>query len=245
MTRLIVSVRNTEEAHAAWQGGADLLDIKEPKRGSLGRPDWVQVEAILRRLPHEVPVSLAWGELADEASQVTVPSDRLRFVKLGLAGTDRVPDWRERWWRFRDALSTEISIVAVVYAEESAVGAPTAEHVLQLAKDGGAAGVLVDTCDKERGSLFQQWSPQRIQEFIASVHQAGLFVAIAGSLTVETLPLALEMSPDFVAVRGAVCQGSREAALEHRKVREVKSLFRGRVERSSDSTSSEENRLMV
>ena len=39
MTKLLVSVRCAEEATAALAGGADIIDVKEPRRGSLGRAD--------------------------------------------------------------------------------------------------------------------------------------------------------------------------------------------------------------
>ena len=34
MTGLLISVRDAEEARAALAGGAGLVDIKEPRRGS-------------------------------------------------------------------------------------------------------------------------------------------------------------------------------------------------------------------
>ena len=34
---LLVSVRSRQEAAAALAGGADIIDIKEPSQGSLGR----------------------------------------------------------------------------------------------------------------------------------------------------------------------------------------------------------------
>ena len=37
--RLLVSVRNAEEAESALQGGADILDAKEPANGALGKVD--------------------------------------------------------------------------------------------------------------------------------------------------------------------------------------------------------------
>ena len=39
MMDLLVSVRSAEEAASALEGGAALIDIKEPVRGSLGRAD--------------------------------------------------------------------------------------------------------------------------------------------------------------------------------------------------------------
>ena len=37
--RLLVSVRNASEARAAINGGADVIDIKEPDHGPLGMAD--------------------------------------------------------------------------------------------------------------------------------------------------------------------------------------------------------------
>ena len=36
MTGLLVSVRDAAEAEAALRGGATLIDVKEPRHGSLG-----------------------------------------------------------------------------------------------------------------------------------------------------------------------------------------------------------------
>ncbi|MBY0228781.1 MAG: (5-formylfuran-3-yl)methyl phosphate synthase, partial [Gemmataceae bacterium] len=37
MPGLIVSVRSADEARIALENGADLIDVKEPSRGALGR----------------------------------------------------------------------------------------------------------------------------------------------------------------------------------------------------------------
>ena len=37
--RLLVSVRSADEVAAAMAGGADIIDAKEPARGSLGAVD--------------------------------------------------------------------------------------------------------------------------------------------------------------------------------------------------------------
>src|SRR5207244_7336185 len=46
MTGLLVSVRSAAEAETALAGGADVVDVKEPRRGALGPADpsvWKQV----------------------------------------------------------------------------------------------------------------------------------------------------------------------------------------------------------
>lgn len=112
MTQLLVSVRNATEAIAATRGGADIIDVKEPLRGSLGcaAPDTIrEIAHALRRITGSaVPLSLALGELTEwecspTCSQVefqtcqnqlndlcaSILSSFPRFLKLGLAGTRR------------------------------------------------------------------------------------------------------------------------------------------------------------
>src|SRR5262249_6225382 len=48
MPRLLVSVRDVREAEAALAGGADLIDIKEPAHGPLGRADDAVIEFIVQ-----------------------------------------------------------------------------------------------------------------------------------------------------------------------------------------------------
>src|SRR2546430_1416012 len=54
---LLVSVRSVDEALAALEGGADLIDAKEPSRGSLGQADLDVLEAIVSKVGRRTPVS--------------------------------------------------------------------------------------------------------------------------------------------------------------------------------------------
>src|SRR5262245_59925297 len=85
--RLLVSVRSAAEAEAALAGGASLIDVKEPGRGSLGRPDNEIVAAVLRCVAGRRPVSAALGELMDRPALFQLPG--LSYAKWGLAGCAR------------------------------------------------------------------------------------------------------------------------------------------------------------
>src|SRR5438094_1907571 len=66
--RLLVSVADPSEARAALEGGADVIDAKQPRRGALGpvRPD---VLAAIRQVVGAArPVSAALGDARDEAA---------------------------------------------------------------------------------------------------------------------------------------------------------------------------------
>ena len=92
-TQLLVSVRNPTEAAAALAGGADLIDIKEPVRGSLGRADDAVIAAVVRCLAGRRPVSAALGELSAAAVVRALPG--LRYVKCGLAGCGAGGAWEQ------------------------------------------------------------------------------------------------------------------------------------------------------
>ena len=64
MSGLLISVRDAEEAHVALSTGVNLIDIKEPSRGSLGRADWAVVTETVRQVAGRVPVSVAMGDWA-------------------------------------------------------------------------------------------------------------------------------------------------------------------------------------
>ena len=63
MMRLLVSVRDADEAKVALAAGVDLIDVKEPLRGALGAADAEQIAAVVREVNGRVPVSAALGEL--------------------------------------------------------------------------------------------------------------------------------------------------------------------------------------
>jgi (5-formylfuran-3-yl)methyl phosphate synthase len=220
MTRLLVSVRSLDEAQDAFAAGAHLIDLKEPSGGSLGRvPDDVAL-AVSRRLGKRRTLSMALGELADltEADERAVP-EGIAYAKLGLAGCAARDDWPARWRRALHGLPTACGAVAVAYADWKRVSAPSPDCVLREAVSFGCRALLVDTCDKAAGNIFDHWPIRDVARFVDRVRGQHLLTVLAGSLTVETAPAALSCLPDYLAVRGAVCDGGRQSVLVRAKVR--------------------------
>ena len=68
-TGLLVSVRSAAEALVAMAGGADLIDVKEPSRGSLGAVDPEVLSEICDAVGGRLPISAALGELAESVDE--------------------------------------------------------------------------------------------------------------------------------------------------------------------------------
>ena len=209
-TGLLVSVRSAEEAQAALAGGANLIDVKEPAHGSLGAASPAVWREVAAAVAGAVPLSAASGELGDEnRPDPGLLGPEYQFAKLGLAGCAKLADWPNRWAAALDCLPQTTARVAVAYADWRAAESPEPLAILEHARSLGCRALLVDTFDKSRGDLFCHLSARELQRLMAAAREAGLFVVLAGSLSTESLPQAIQLLHDLVAVRGAVCRDSR------------------------------------
>lgn len=228
MTKLLVSVRDVAEAEIAFSAGADLIDIKEPRHGSLGAADAQTTQAICARFSGRALLSAALGELlAERSGNSAVPVDGLRFAKLGLAGCGKLSDWPERWRVGLAGWPSSIRPVAVIYADAHAES-PSEQEVVAVGQRLGCAAALVDTFDKSQGGLFAHWSLERVAAFIEQCRAHGLISVVAGSLSLETIRDVLPLRPDYVAVRGAACEGPRTSTVSAARIAELVELVRRR-----------------
>src|SRR5204862_496021 len=105
MTGLLVSVRSAAEAKTALAGGADIIDVKEPRRGALGPADRIVWKEILEIVDGRVPVSAALGELhSDSISEYAARAAGFAFAKIGLSDWRRHHDSPTKWSEIHLAL---------------------------------------------------------------------------------------------------------------------------------------------
>jgi uncharacterized protein (UPF0264 family) len=235
MSQLLVSVRSSEEAVAALEGGAALIDIKEPSRGALGRADDAVIRAVAAIVGTRRPVSAALGELADGARPF--PEANLTYVKWGLAGCRRKPEWRDFISRYLDdAKKTRPQVVLVAYADWECAEAPPVEDVFALAAEHAGSVMLLDTHCKVANNVIRKarptlldWLPATwIIDLCERSRRAGVQIALAGSLGFGEIHQLLPARPDWFAVRGAVCEErDRCAAVSVDKVRQIADVLLG------------------
>ncbi len=226
MTQLLVSVRDQVEALAALAGGADLLDVKEPALGSLGQAaSKVIQECSDLAKQASVPCSAALGELLDCDPSVEARlqgATGLAFAKVGLAGAAVDPAWREKLQAFWRAAPPSMSPVAVVYADWRRARAPSPDEVFEAAAAIPCGVILVDTFQKGQGGLLDFLDVKAVHALIEASHLAEFRIVLAGSLGISEMAAVRELGADMIAVRGAVCRGSRTASIDVNLVRQVK-----------------------
>jgi uncharacterized protein (UPF0264 family) len=226
MPGLLVSVRSLTEAQAAFAGGAALIDVKEPTRGSLGRADPETVTEIMTWVAGRRPVSAALGELLETPSPLPVLG--LAYAKWGMAGCAERPDWQSHLTKAGEHLQAAAPgcrLVAVAYADHGRAQAPPPECVWAFARDHGAT-LLLDTFAKDGTTLLDWMTPGRIHEICAACRGEGVRVALAGSLGEKEIRTLLGARPDWFAVRGAACsEGDRGRAVDPLRVRRLADLL--------------------
>ncbi|MDP6442573.1 MAG: (5-formylfuran-3-yl)methyl phosphate synthase [Pirellulaceae bacterium] len=227
---LLVSVRNETEAERALQGGAGLIDVKEPLRGPLGAANPSVWRDVAARTAGRAPLSAALGELVEAPGCGELPGE-FSYAKIGLAGGAHNPAWPRLWTnQWRDA-ADGLNLVLAAYADYEAAAAIAPERLIDRAGDLGCRVFLLDTFCKAAGGLFDTMPPQRVAELVERARQARLQVALAGSLRDAGIRRAAALRPDWIAVRGAACKGGRTTSVSATKVRDL----RRAIDAASDS----------
>jgi uncharacterized protein (UPF0264 family) len=224
--RLLISVRDGAEASAALAGGADLIDAKDPAAGSLGAVALQALMGIHRAVGQARPVTAALGDAATETTieqlAFAFASAGTAFVKVGFAGiSDRTRVstlLRAAVHGARSASGATCGVIAVGYADSDVVESLPYVQLNTAAAAAGAAGVLIDTADKQGPGLPHLINFPMFSRWCREAHDAGFLVAAAGRLTPQDLPYVRDAGVDIVGFRGAACDGGRTGHVSREKV---------------------------
>jgi uncharacterized protein (UPF0264 family) len=216
--KLLVSVRNATEARAALEGGADIVDVKEPPRGPQGAADANTLAEVAAVVAGQRRLSAAMGELSQFDS--TAPKDAIgsyTWLKFGLAHCGVATQAWTKWKEAQSRFATSHEWVAVAYADHfNAVS--LAPSQLARALHAHYAIFLIDTYEKDGHSILDYLPIDALGQIKRDVSASGAMFAIAGSLRIEQVRNIAQLRPDIVGIRGAACEGGRTGAIVAKKV---------------------------
>lgn len=228
--QLLVSVTDAVEARIALDGGADIVDVKNPAEGALGAPTPTVLRSIRAAVGTAKPLSVAVGDMPNlpgTAALAAVGAAQLGadFVKVGLWGTSSEADAVVLLRAVRAALGSDTALIAGAYADAARVpGRPLpAQRLPSTARAAGADGCLLDTAIKDGRGLMEWLSPATLADLVAESHAYGLPIALAGSLRFEDFAAVRATDADIAGVRSAACrEGRRSARLDVDRVRRLR-----------------------
>jgi uncharacterized protein (UPF0264 family) len=228
--KVLISPISIDEARHVCDGGADIVDIKNVKEGSLGASfPWI-IRSIIESLRGEnVSFSATLGDLPNKPGTASLAAAGaaqigVDYVKAGLFGVKNYDEALPLMAAVVKAcreIRPNTKVVAAGYADFRRFGGLAAGDLVSVANDARADMVMVDTAIKDGKTLFDNMSPDELENFISSAHEAGMGVALAGSIRFDHLDALKRLQPDLIGVRGCVCgKADRTSTIEPELVRE-------------------------
>jgi uncharacterized protein (UPF0264 family) len=219
--KLLVSVVDKAEALKSIKGGAHILDVKNPKEGSLGANFPRVIKEVKEAVPKNVEVSATIGDLPNLPGTASLAAlgaavSGADYVKAGLFGV-RTPEeaialMREVCRAVKEH-DVGLKVIAAGYADFRTVGCVSPLELPEVVHVVGADGVLVDVKNKNgKSNLFNCFTDKDLQGLVDDAHDYDLIVALAGSLRRQDIPRIGDLGADILGVRGAVCTGGDRVA---------------------------------
>lgn len=225
MTQILASVRSQAEAQTVLDTcEVGVLDMKEPQNGALGALPIEEIAAIQKLAKGRCTTSATVGDLPPDPDVIVAAIERtmecgVDYIKVGLFGGEYLGQCLPALNRI--AKSTKL--IGVLFADHF-------EHFdgpCQLLKSAHFHGVMIDTDNKQAGSVFDMAKHDVLHGFVGSAKRLGMICGIAGSIRHNEIASALELAPDYIGFRGALCDdGKREQGISAQALLRVKREFK-------------------
>jgi (5-formylfuran-3-yl)methyl phosphate synthase len=233
--KLLISPANEEEAQEAISGGADIIDVKNPKEGALGANyPWV-IKRIREITPKTLQVSCTLGEIPNLPGSISLAalgaaSLGVDFIKVGLYGLTSIDAvfLLQNVKKAAKEYNPKIKIVATGYADAEKICAIDPLHIPEIAKRAQVDVAMLDTATKDGKNLLDYLTIEQLQKFINSSHSHGLEAALAGSLRKQDLSVIYRLGADIAGLRGAACTDNNRVGgtIKQERVKELVTILR-------------------
>lgn len=223
MTDLLISVTSLKEAEIAIQAGVDMLDMKNPAEGALGRLPFRVIEEIVKLAGGRGITSATIGDLPMQPEQLASATEKVAatgvdIVKIGFFANEHHEACANAVGL---AAGGRVKLVGVLMADEF-----PDFRLISILKAAGFYGVMLDTAKKQNNHLLDHLSIEQLQVFCSLAKSAGLMAGLAGSLKESHIPVLVKLSPDYLGFRGAVCQNAnRIAQLDEGRLKLIKNML--------------------
>ena len=231
--KLLVSPINKEEAIAAYKGGADIIDVKNPKEGSLGANfPWV-IRSVKEAIGSKKPISATIGDFNYKPGTASLAAlgaavAGAQYVKVGLFDVQTEDQALEMLTNINRAVKDydpSKKVVASGYSDHKRINSISPLLLPAIGAKAGVDVVMVDTGIKDGRSTFEFMSEEELMRFTGSIREFGMESALAGTLKFDDLPMLRRIQPDIIGIRGMVCGGDRTACIQQELVEKLKDII--------------------
>ncbi|WP_202319267.1 (5-formylfuran-3-yl)methyl phosphate synthase [Archaeoglobus neptunius] len=221
--KVLVSPMSIAEAVEAIEGGADIIDVKNPAEGSLGANfPWVIKEISELAKKHGKEISATTGDMPYKPGTASLAAlgaavAGADYIKVGLYGVRNAEEAYEMMIAVTKAVkeyNPDKKVVAAGYGDFYRINSVNPLELPDVVSKAGADIVMVDTAIKDGTSLFDHMKVEDVRKFIGLAKDSGLMVALAGNIGWHHIDLLKELSPDIIGVRSIVCERDRNSMIK-------------------------------
>ncbi len=224
MTGMLASINSLEEALLIQPLTIDIIDLKNPSQGALGALPLQTVRQIVQQLGPEKNLSATIGDLPMREELILkatrdMAETGVDYIKIGFFPSDRNQTIIQALASVIQ--SSRLRLIAVLMADLEADFS-----LLPCLADAGFAGVMLDTANKQTGSLTDVMPFGRLRQFVETARQHQLLTGLAGSLRADHIDALFSLKPDYLGFRGALCrQHQRTDQLDPILIRQLLNHF--------------------
>ena len=246
--KVLISIRSFEELLPAIEGGANIIDLKNPSEGSLGASyPWLIKK--IRNYGEDFTLSVAIGDMPNLPGTASLAASGAAtcgadIIKIGLLGPKSFEDGVKLLKSVVKAVKTvdqNILVVGAGYADFKLFKGINSMDIPAICNSAGADVAMLDTYTKDGRKLFNFIDSEKLRKFVNKAHKYNLIVALAGSLGSEDMKKLYDLGSDIIGFRGAVCSESdrKNGIIEINRVKKIVKISRnlnengGRILRST------------
>jgi len=218
---MLASVLDAREAEIVLSAGADIVDLKDATRGSLGAVAVETAREAVRLVAARAETSATLGDPPYEEAALLGRARALAAAGVGTLKLAVDVHVLSRLGPALRALAHDIPLVGMLFADRE----PDFAVLAELAEM-GFRGAMLDTWDKRRGRLLAHLLPSRLEEFCSLCRAHRLMSGLAGSLEAPDVPRLLLVLPDVLGFRTALClRHDRTGAVDPQAARLIRDLI--------------------
>tara|TARA_B100001093_G_scaffold230236_1_gene220730 strand:+ start:576 stop:1268 length:693 start_codon:yes stop_codon:yes gene_type:complete len=202
MSKILASIKNISEAKILINSEIDIIDLKDPSNGALGKLENNDIKDIINFIDKKKLTSSTIGDLPNDGDLISKIVDELSntdidFIKIGV--------YENNYINTLSKIKSCKKLIAVFFADKFL---PTNKEILILKKS-GFSGVMIDTSNKNSGNLFNHVSDVDVHNFILNAKKLNLLTGIAGSINSSHINQIVKLNPNYMGFRGALCEDKK------------------------------------
>ena len=174
--KVLISIRSFEELFPAIEGGADIIDLKNPSEGSLGASfPWLIKK--IRNYSNDFTLSVAIGDMPNLPGTAALAASGAAacgadIVKVGLLGPNSFEEGvklLESVVKATKDINKNILVVGAGYSDFKIFNGIDSMNIPAICNSAGADVAMLDTYIKDGRKLFDFLDIEHLRKFVVKL----------------------------------------------------------------------------